>query len=287
MERKLYLSKISYPQEKVPLWAIPSDEVYSVMKNGGIPKIMLPDFDYSLKRPRIAVILAQDQHPDRTEKDFSIFPDYVDAIIRAGGLPYFISYRKVEMQLTQIAPDGILLIGGNFRLVKNEAFKGYEERPQTYVNIIEYAAAKHLPTFAICGGEQMLAVYKGARVKTKINENLPKEESHLHPPYVLSHPVLLQEGSFIRRLLQTEKIMVNSCHNSAVDAAQTGECLVTGLAPDGVVEVIELQHPWHDFVLGVEWHPERTAKTGDEVSLRLFAAFIEACAETNKEFRVV
>ena len=50
MERKLYLSKISYPQEKVPLWAIPSDEVYSVMKNGGIPKIMLPDFDYSLKR---------------------------------------------------------------------------------------------------------------------------------------------------------------------------------------------------------------------------------------------
>jgi len=64
---------------------------------------------------------------------------------------------------------------------------------------------------------------------------------------------------------------VNSRHHQAVkDVAPGWE--VSGTAPDGVIEAIEL--PGNVFRLGVQWHPENFFRTGE--FRPLFEGFVEA-----------
>jgi putative glutamine amidotransferase len=52
---------------------------------------------------------------------------------------------------------------------------------------------------------------------------------------------------------------------------------VSAVSPgDGVIEAVELDAP-HHFVVGVQWHPERTYAQS-EFSRALFAAFVQAAA---------
>lgn len=275
---------MAYPSEKVLLWAITSQEIKHCFDKGDIPQIVLPSIVRKKKQPVIAIILAQDSHPDRAEKDYTIFPDYVDAIVMQGGYPIFIAYDKVEEQLEAAKPDGILLLGGNFRLVK-AANADYEPRPKTYVKMIRYAQERGLPLFAVCGGEQMLAVYFGASVEVNINAGSEKTVMHMQKPYQISHQVNLAEGSQISKILQKTTIEVNSCHNTAVIIDKdVGELVVSGVAPDGVIEVVEMKNPWNkDFVIGAQWHPERLTRMGDADSLKLFSAFIKAALAMKKE----
>jgi putative glutamine amidotransferase len=69
---------------------------------------------------------------------------------------------------------------------------------------------------------------------------------------------------------------VNSSHHQAIHAPGDG-LLVSAVSPvDGVVEAVELESHEH-FVLGVQWHPERTY-TESALSRAIFAAFVQAAA---------
>ena len=50
-----------------------------------------------------------------------------------------------------------------------------------------------------------------------------------------------------------------------------------GWAPDGVIEAVEM--PGARFLLAVQWHPERLAKSRAE-ALALFEAFVKASSQT-------
>jgi putative glutamine amidotransferase len=67
---------------------------------------------------------------------------------------------------------------------------------------------------------------------------------------------------------------VNSSHHQAID--RPGEqLLVAAVSPsDGVIEALEGTEPGQ-FVVAVQWHPERSYETS-EASRGLFAAFLEA-----------
>lgn len=280
------MKQLAYPNEKVLLWAVTSDEVKQCVDKGDIPQIILPSIIRRNKQPVIAVILAQDSHPDRTEKDYTVFPDYVDAIVKQGGYPVFIAYDKVEEQLAAVKPDGILLVGGNFRLIRAEN-ADFEPRPKTYITMIEYAREYRLPLFAICGGEQMLSVYFGAKVKVNINDTSERYAGHMQKPYRMSHQVSLVEGSQISGILNKTVIEVNSCHKTAALIDENCKNMsVVGTADDGVTEVVELRNPWNkDFVIGVQWHPERLARMGDTDSLKLFSAFVKSARNVKEEVR--
>jgi putative glutamine amidotransferase len=110
----------------------------------------------------------------------------------------------------------------------------------------------------------------GMDLKTQVN-HMPGRE------VVEAHPVKIAEGSRLSRLLAPEgalEVQVNSSHHQAV--RQAGDKLsVTAVSPvDGVIEAVELDSADH-FVLGVQWHPERTY-TESVVSRAIFAAFAEA-----------
>jgi putative glutamine amidotransferase len=91
--------------------------------------------------------------------------------------------------------------------------------------------------------------------------------------------VLVTPGSRLSRLGATEsqeelRLSVNSSHHQAID--RPGEQLIiAAVSPaDGVIEALEGADP-QQFVVAVQWHPERSYESS-EASRALFAAFLEA-----------
>src|SRR4029079_18247741 len=74
----------------------------------------------------------------------------------------------------------------------------------------------------------------------------------------------------------TLTIPINPSHHQAADVVGDGLRAVAASPEDGVIEAVEGTQPEH-FVLGVQWHPERTYQE-EPTSRALFAAFIAAAS---------
>lgn len=135
--------------------------------------------------------------------------------------------------------------------------------------------AKDKPLLAICRGVQLLnALYGGT-----LYQDLPIEHptSLLHqmtPPYnKIQHEVDLIGNSLLHRVLDRNKLGVNSYHHQAIKEVGNG-LEVTAVSTDGVIEGISLKSA--KFVLGVQWHPEFFDASTTE-NKALMAAFLSAC----------
>ncbi len=284
MKQYIELSPRFYPgDDKTPQWAVDGETVSKAIAEGNIPQIVLPGFDENAKSPVVAVILAQEPTPEKPQNDYCIHPDYVNALQSLNMRLVMIAYDKINEQLRQAAPKGIFLIGGAF----NSPADWYEERPEedvdkrgkAYLKIIAYAKKHKLPTLGICAGHQMIAGSEGAKLMKGINNGLPADKSHKQPAYQIAHQVHIEPDSRLYKIIGKEKIATNSSHTEALIGHQMGKCTISARAEDGIIEAMELKHPWNSFVLGVQWHPERLLRLGDENSLKIFKAFVEAVKE--------
>jgi len=132
----------------------------------------------------------------------------------------------------------------------------------------------HKPILAICYGVQTLNVWlNGSLVqdlKTDVDHRPGRDVAE-------AHPVRIAPGSRLAGLVplgSAAEPLVNSSHHQAIRVAGDN-LMVTAVCPtDGVIEAVELDSPEH-FVVGVQWHPERTY-TQNAFSRAIFAAFIEA-----------
>jgi putative glutamine amidotransferase len=140
--------------------------------------------------------------------------------------------------------------------------------------LLQDAFSLRKPILAICHGVQTLNVWRnGSLVQdltTAVNHRPGRD-------VVEAHEVRIAKGSrldqMLSRSLQSE-VRVNSSHHQAIRTP--GDNLrVSGVSPgDGVIEAVELDTPDH-FVVGVQWHPERTyAQSG--FSRAIFSAFVRA-----------
>jgi putative glutamine amidotransferase len=68
--------------------------------------------------------------------------------------------------------------------------------------------------------------------------------------------------------------LVNSSHHQAIRIPGDGLVVSAISSGDGVIEAVELDSH-EQFVLGVQWHPER-AYTHSAFSRAIFAAFVQA-----------
>jgi putative glutamine amidotransferase len=130
------------------------------------------------------------------------------------------------------------------------------------------------PILAICHGVQTLNVWRNGTLiqdlKTSVNHRPGRE-------IIEAHPVRIVESSRLRAILPKDSgpdVKVNSSHHQAL--REPGDQLVvTAISPeDGVIEAVELASADH-FVLGVQWHPERTYAES-VVSRAIFAEFIRS-----------
>ena len=195
------------------------------------------------KKPKIAILLAA---PD--EKDLSIDRRYSDAVVRVGGIPLHVTSNGLEAQLDALVPDGVLLPG--------EQLAGQPNRVKAYYTSIQWAQKTNTCYFGVCAGMQLLARSLGG--------NLVPIQNHYKPPD-LKHIVYTRQS----RLLESQSYYTNTIHHYAVDREVLGEFNIAAEAMDGVIEAIEPSIPWAEFVLGVQWHPEKIAN-----DMRLFESFI-------------
>jgi putative glutamine amidotransferase len=142
--------------------------------------------------------------------------------------------------------------------------------------LLQDAFNLHKPILAICHGAQTLNVWlNGSLVqdlKTTVNHRPGRE-------VVEAHPVRVAAGSRLAALVPRDyavEPMVNSSHHQAI-RIPGDNLLVSAISPDDeVVEAVELRSEEH-FVVGVQWHPERTY-THSAFSRAIFAAFVQAAS---------
>lgn len=133
--------------------------------------------------------------------------------------------------------------------------------------LAKLAYERNIPTLGICQGQTTMAWALGMKISNV------DELEHDRPGVSYAHEITVKPESCFYKIVQTEKMMVNSRHIRAVTDCAGAPCEVGALAPDGTVEVFEA--PDKRFYMGVRFHPEGLYHE-DPAMVRIFQAFVQA-----------
>jgi putative glutamine amidotransferase len=234
--------------------------------------------------PRIAI-----PEPTSTDPAYNkrAFPQYIHAVEAAGAIAVPIPLLEGHALQEELVAScvGILLPGSpadvdpdryGHQRAKETAKKDTPREEADYL-LLSHAFAQSKPILGICYGLQSLNVWKRGSLVQHLA--LPGKKGGLvnHRPgreVLDAHPVRVVEGTRLAALTEGKEISVNSSHHQAI--GQPGESLrVAATSPmDGVIEALEGEDPVH-FLIGVQWHPERTVEHSP-ASRALFATFVDA-----------
>lgn len=217
----------------------------------------------------------------------SVTEAYVQAVLRAGGLPVLLPVGLSPAQLEELScrVQGILFTGGGD--IDPARFNGaahprvYDvdvERDAMEFTLVQKAVEQDLPFFGICRGAQVVNVALGGSLFTDIHDQRADALKHdWFPKYARdrrSHSVKVEPGSRLAGILGDLEPQVNSLHHQGLQ--QVAPVLqATAYAPDGLVEAVELPH--HAFGLAVQWHPEWLPE--DVAMQAIFRAFVSAASQ--------
>lgn len=208
------------------------------------------------RRTRAGVIGAPHGFADAPLEAY--LSEYATSVLRAGGLPVHLPMDAVPDELVERL-DGVVIVGGDdvdprrygqapgpFTLVVDPLRDDFES------GVIEAAIERGVPLLGVCRGAQLLNVVRGGTLRQHLaNGEGESHGSYAYPRAHRVHDVRTVPGS-VAHALYGETTRVNSFHHQAVDVPGLGVA-VTGTAPDGVVEAIEVEGlP----AIGVQWHPE-------------------------------
>jgi len=128
------------------------------------------------------------------------------------------------------------------------------------------------PVLGICYGLQMLNVYRTGTLIQHIESAINHEAGR---KVAVAHSVEVEPASKLAGILgESHNVPVNSSHHQSADVIGDGLRVVARCPDDGIIEAVEGTSPDH-FVLGVQWHPERSVDD-DEPSRAIFRALIGA-----------
>ena len=173
------------------------------------------------------------------------------------------------------------------------------------LNVIEYVRRQGIPYFGICYGMQ-LAVLEYAQNVLKLKDASTEEINPKAKDLVIGvmaeqrakiaagnmggtmrlgeYPAKLTKGSVARAAYKTDTIDERHRHryevnNAYVPALEAAGVVFSGQSPDGsLMEIMELPTTSHPFFVGVQFHPELTARP--LTPHPLFTAFIKAAYES-------
>ncbi|HEV7968971.1 MAG TPA: gamma-glutamyl-gamma-aminobutyrate hydrolase family protein [Candidatus Acidoferrales bacterium] len=239
-------------------------------------------------RPRIGVpwrTAAEEAAKQRAKVD-----KYLHAVERAGGEAVLLSLVSGSKALKREAEnlDGVLLTGspadidpalyGAKRHPASDAADAWRER--TDFTLLDHALAEGKPVLAICYGIQSLNVFLGGSLVQDIPTELGTKICHSPEQDELPgggetpdamHGASIDPGR-VFTLSGESQAEVNSWHHQSVLKPGRG-LRVAARAPDGVVEAVEWTED-SNWVVGVQWHPERM--TADRLAQSLFRDLVTA-----------
>jgi putative glutamine amidotransferase len=210
---------------------------------------------------------------------------YLEAVRRAGGRPAIVAGPNGDPREALLEFDALLLVGGGdvdasrYRAQSHPAMYGTDARRDEFeIGLIEEAVRTDTPVLSICRGIQVLNVALGGTLEQHLPDRpgaIPHGNLSAKDPWV-EHEVKVVESSRIAEACGRVAFTARAAHHQAVDRLGQGLAAVAW-TEDGVVEGVEGEQGW---VVGVQWHPERTAAQ-DPIQQGLFDAFVRAAARAS------
>jgi putative glutamine amidotransferase len=246
-------------------------------------------------RPRVGI-------PYRTRKEEVTgqrdrLERYLGAVRQAGAEAVPVSLQLSTPDLLKLAQtlDGVVLSGSpadvdpaRFGAARApESAEPDLDRERIDYALLEHALAEQKPVLAICFGIQSLNVFLGgdliqdipSQIQTSIDHDWDDEQG---APETF-HPACIVPGTQLAQLAGADEARVNSSHHQSI--LQPGRNLrIAARAPDGVIEAVE----WTgdaNWVMGVQWHPERMAEQ-DALAQSLFRTLVGAAAARKTPARI-
>jgi len=218
-----------------------------------------------MARPRIALTVSA----ARTPQNLAARERYVKALRERGA-------EVIVLEPGAAIPadiDGVLFSGGGDiapeRYGEVDSDRVCEnvipERDELELSLARRALAEDRPILGICRGFQLVNVALGGRLAMDVPGHQAKDDE------VITHVVAANGPSKLAEIAGTDPLRVNSRHHQAVTADRLAPGLRATVTHDGLVEAFESDR--HRWVIGVQWHPERTAEV-DAAAVRIFDAFV-------------
>ncbi len=223
---------------------------------------------------------------DDKKESLWMLPGYMNGVLAVGGIPVILPLTSDCSVISQLLDkvQGILLTGGHD---VDPSIYGEEslpecgaaciERDSMEKELLDQALDRDMPVLGICRGIQFINAYLGGTLYQDLPTQFDSDvDHHMSPPYdVPVHSVSIRENSGLCRLLNADKLQVNSYHHQAIK--DKADCLsVMAVSEDGLIEAVEM--PDKKFVWAVQWHPEFNYLK-DENSRKIFEEFVRVCSE--------
>jgi len=226
-------------------------------------------------KPRIAIPI-----PTSTDHEYNLrsWPQYASAVERAGGEPVEVLLTLNPAAIANLINtcQGVLLPGSpadvNPQKYGQDAIEATApaDHPRENVDelLIQDAHNLYKPILGICYGTQILNVWRGG---TLLQDLTPMPVNHgAGGSVAIAHTAAVAPASSLGGLLTSDeaplqdaflRLPVNSSHHQAIGIPGDGLRIVARCVQDGVIEAIEggqSSDGSEHFVLGVQWHPERS-----------------------------
>lgn len=212
---------------------------------GVTPIILAPDVPAQLPN-------GVSYHPDAQGRLNTEILNYLDGLILSGGGDVAPHYFGAELDGAE--PESIDLA-----------------RDELELALARMALEMDMPLFGICRGCQLLNVAAGgSMIQHFTGHRSPKDSTAFHD-------VVVTPQSRFHQIVGEESFAVNTFHHQGMDQASIAPIFTpsaTAFPDSWLVEAYE--SATHNWVVGVQWHPERTFELS-EPHLRLWQSFIEAC----------
>ncbi len=240
-------------------------------------------------KPRVAIPMPHSLDPEYAAR---ALPQCVAGIEMGGGRAVVIALDLTpdEIAKTLADCDAVLLPGSRADIDPSKY--GEVRHPKTAEVdprrdmadelLLQDAYNVRKPILGICYGMQMLNVYQTGTLVQDIAEQVKSPINHAAGRAVpKAHSVTVDARSRLAEILgpyldPRGELVVNSSHHQAAAEVGTALRVVARCPADRVIEAVEGIDPEH-FVLGVQWHPERTLEEPE--SLEIFRKFVEAATE--------
>jgi gamma-glutamyl-gamma-aminobutyrate hydrolase PuuD len=238
----------------------------------------------NVARPHVLVVTRRTSRKSRQIE--YVGESHLENLLEAGLLPVLVPVAKgTPVCLGEYAGEmqGILLVEGediepkrfraqrgNYRyLEKTDPLKDEIE-----IRLLRQALRQRLPVLGICRGSQMLNVVCGGTLYGDVQKEKKSRLKHINYEHydTYRHPVRIIEGSPLHKWYGRTRLSVNSYHHQGVREL-AARFQPMAFAPDELIE--GFCDPRADFVVGLQFHPERMAEE-HSAARRIWKAFAAA-----------